>query len=1410
MDKAQVQKSPSTTIGKQNSQRNRTRASKHNRQIQQFTDSGSFQTYNASNNLTPSQLVHLQRTLGNQAVSQIIQAKLTISQPDDPYEREADQVADQVMRMPEPEMPGEEETKVQTKPLAGQITPLIHRVPENMADEGDETIQTKAQPEHSMQALRVPSISFGSVTGSIQRLCTECAEEEPQDQGKPEMAQRKQARYQLHDDNDEEEQRVQPKGAHTPTPQVTPTVAANIHALNHGGSPLPKATRAFFEPRFGVDLSQVRVHTGPQASETAKAINARAFTVGNNIAFGEGQFAPGSHEGRRLLAHELTHTIQQGPASISHSASAPHYPAADLSITAPNQRSTSSVVQPNIIGSDTISSTIQQKNASGEQALVSRRDDSAEREADALVQHGEAVAVVQGQAVPAIQRDTPCPAAPEDYRGVVGSAKALKGEMAELEAPKWGPAADLPLLKRIWMTYGHEATGIYIRQLLRLLRVHHSQEWVDEFVDTFVFRINLEYGPRKSPADTDATLARLIRDIVVRDHKNVKKEGEQFLTCYEGQAREAAKGAVDESKERVIGEVNNYFGSYNFVQTMFGTKNSRDFEEDKASRKGLGIAAEGLSRRRKALIGANADYRAAMGRRDREQIDQAQTLASANYEVFRSQVIALFPILEAVSSPELHPWNNQDVEPDDDKGQQLDTLAQLAHGASTDGELLIFEQIRGRLKDIAKVKEELEPGGDVNVWQLPQLIAATSDLTGATGDTFHGKLVADKLKKENEAKPESWTKRLLDILEIALYVLAPFTEGVTLIPALALTTYRAGSRAYEHWKHYQTQKALGGVGFGPTVLAVEEPSLYWLAADIALAFGEVGLSVIPAAKVFRALGPAARAARAAAGEEAILTLESASKRLTVAELGETKATQFAAKVAADARAARAGAGGVAGMTVVEVEAFAQAEAQLTGAILAEVRTAGGQTIKITARGRIFVCSSPCQWLRERYAAQLANKRLKDRMVKLEAKAASAAAQTDKAVAKRLAEKVAAETQALHVDLAYAEYQLAGGKLTLEEFLNAERVRLIAESTAHALPVHLTEARILEALSRLFWRSPELHLLSPGAVERVVRAALAVERVGTASVPKGALRLAVNWQDLARGQLLEELSSVRLRSLLQTQGGAEALGIGHIADDLIFIEGSRITDEAGLKVSDGIVAAWRRGELEILAVAEAKSAGGKRGVGGLAVSSAQLDRMSTMDIMQAVVEAAGGKSGRVLVQDRAMMRRLATLLTPAQYNYLVYMSGGTLSKWTRLILGGNPAALRDLREPLLQAIERLPARDRNAISALLSRSEGQVARDVERLMKEGMGKVTLKLDGKEVTASIPSRPSFLGVAPSDVSMADISAQLTKLTRYQQQTYAFRALEMGSAGMTKGELDAVAAELVKALSDDMIKAAKAAKP
>ena len=82
-----------------------------------------------------------------------------------------------------------------------------------------------------------------------------------------------------------------------------------------GGEPLPEAVRQDMESRFGADFSAVRIHRDSRAAEASGALNAAAFTVGNQIHFGAGQFNPASGEGRELLAHELTHTIQQGAAA---------------------------------------------------------------------------------------------------------------------------------------------------------------------------------------------------------------------------------------------------------------------------------------------------------------------------------------------------------------------------------------------------------------------------------------------------------------------------------------------------------------------------------------------------------------------------------------------------------------------------------------------------------------------------------------------------------------------------------------------------------------------------------------------------------------------------------------------------------------------------------------------------------------------------------------------------------------------------------------------------------------------------------------------------------------------------------------------------------------------------------------
>lgn len=100
---------------------------------------------------------------------------------------------------------------------------------------------------------------------------------------------------------------------------VAPPIVHQV--LRSPGRSLDLATEAFFEPRFGANFGSVRVHTDSAAAESAHAVNALAYTVGDHVVFANGQYAPGTPAGRRLLAHELTHVVQQqanGPATTVH------------------------------------------------------------------------------------------------------------------------------------------------------------------------------------------------------------------------------------------------------------------------------------------------------------------------------------------------------------------------------------------------------------------------------------------------------------------------------------------------------------------------------------------------------------------------------------------------------------------------------------------------------------------------------------------------------------------------------------------------------------------------------------------------------------------------------------------------------------------------------------------------------------------------------------------------------------------------------------------------------------------------------------------------------------------------------------------------------------------------------------
>jgi peptidoglycan hydrolase-like protein with peptidoglycan-binding domain len=194
-------------------------------------------------------------------MSEHLQAKLSVSEPGDPLEREADHVADTVMRMP-------------------------HRAAANHA-------------RVSMQPLSIhPASGTGKKSSRPAMWST--------GQGDP-------LEPSWFDDEQDTTSYAVQRAAGTDTKTHRPGVAVETELGNlpQGGTALSREERQFFEPRFGSDFGSVRIHADARADRLARAINAEAFTVGSHIAFRSERYAPQTESGRHLLAHELTHVVQQ-------------------------------------------------------------------------------------------------------------------------------------------------------------------------------------------------------------------------------------------------------------------------------------------------------------------------------------------------------------------------------------------------------------------------------------------------------------------------------------------------------------------------------------------------------------------------------------------------------------------------------------------------------------------------------------------------------------------------------------------------------------------------------------------------------------------------------------------------------------------------------------------------------------------------------------------------------------------------------------------------------------------------------------------------------------------------------------------------------------------------------------------
>ena len=324
------------------------------------------------------EVLRLQQMVGNRAVSRLvqeharsgsIQAKLTVGPAADVYEQEADHVAAQVMSAPAPaqttQRAAPEEEEVQTRRIAQREAPEEEEVQtKRLAQRGpldEEEIQTKrlAQrgplDEEEIQTRRLAQRGpLDEEEIQTRRLAQRGPLDEEEIQTKriaqreaPEEEEVQTKRIAQRGPLDEEEiqtrriaQREAPEEEEVQTKRIaqrgpldeeeiqtrrvqrmeddgfeaSSDVEQRLDSQKGGGAPLPSETRSFMEPRFGADFSNVRVHSDSESAQLSRDINAQAFTQGGDIFMGAGKYNPGTTAGNELLAHELTHVVQQGAA----------------------------------------------------------------------------------------------------------------------------------------------------------------------------------------------------------------------------------------------------------------------------------------------------------------------------------------------------------------------------------------------------------------------------------------------------------------------------------------------------------------------------------------------------------------------------------------------------------------------------------------------------------------------------------------------------------------------------------------------------------------------------------------------------------------------------------------------------------------------------------------------------------------------------------------------------------------------------------------------------------------------------------------------------------------------------------------------------------------------------------------
>lgn len=691
-------------------------------------------------------------------------------------------------------------------------------------------------------------------------------------------------------------------------------------ALRSPGSPLDAGTRAFFEPRLSRDLSHVRVHTGPEAAASARAIGAHAYTFGSHVAFAPGQYSPESTTGRALLAHELAHVVQ-------------HEGVPDLPIPG----GVTEFPQPRVL----------------------RQPDAGVADAPPVQGNDQAPA-------PDDQMDAGAPAADAGTSSTSGTyamvnlpdGTVLTDRANDLEREVKG---------RIYQN-GFDGGRRLLDNVKTYISVNTPEGGVEgledlagavkvrDALEPIVTRIEGENQTFLDgfKADAEAILEATLKDSENRIKTELLRYGIKEIPSTSG----AGQGA---------GAEEDHSDSPTYAMDLEGPEV-----------KGLSVAANILLDRRNEISRLNSieashmhtkcfkgdcwDYPDAGYGKAHADTEEA----TRGYNILFEKLKAEFPVLASFG----------------DLSQGTDRLAQLASGPSPKTAEVIWNEAAEKLKNIQETRDGLNTP-DGSIWKLPRILNLTKAAKGIEPDTYDSKLIDYKLDDLSTTwrdialgviglafallAPVTGGLSLIVTAAISTTIAVEHLEQYELQSAMAGTDFdKARAICDEPSLFWLAVDIVGAV--------LDIAGGAGAALDVVKTAARVG----EARALVKALSPVVKTAEAAKTEE---EFAQAAQAIRDATRDAEAPAELADKIIASLQRQRALGGSEAAFGATEKEVAALKDAARSGeealkkaGVLEEVEAAeevAGPGVKVTKTGELWTCWSPCTRFRARYASALA-------------------------------------------------------------------------------------------------------------------------------------------------------------------------------------------------------------------------------------------------------------------------------------------------------------------------------------------------------------------------------------------------------------------------------------------------------